>query len=57
MKKIVVLAVVTVLAGCASDSETMQLTTSSSEEVYSAEQIAMMGHPLPINMQWVYNPK
>ncbi|PSV50080.1 SPOR domain-containing protein [Photobacterium indicum] len=44
MKKIAVLAVVTVLAGCASDSETMQLTTSSSEEVYSAEQIAMMDH-------------
>jgi len=42
MKKIAVLAVVTALAGCASDNETTQIISSSSEEVYSTEQITAM---------------
>lgn len=39
MKKIAVFAVVTALAGCASDSENMQIVTSSSEESYTTEQL------------------
>ncbi|PSW05344.1 SPOR domain-containing protein [Photobacterium lipolyticum] len=39
MKKIAVLVVVTALAGCASDNETTQIISSSSEEVYTTEQI------------------
>ena len=42
MKKIAVLAVVTALAGCASDNETTQIISSSSEEVYSTKQITAM---------------
>lgn len=42
MKKIAVLAVVTALAGCASDNETIQIIRSSSEEIYSTEQITAM---------------
>ncbi len=44
MKKIAVFAVVTVLAGCASDNENMQIVTSSSEESYTAEQIRSLEH-------------
>lgn len=42
MKKIAVLAVVTALAGCASDNKTTQIISSSSEEVYSTKQITTM---------------
>ncbi|WP_428446309.1 SPOR domain-containing protein [Photobacterium nomapromontoriensis] len=38
MKKLAVLAVATVLAGCASDTQLTQLVSSSSEEVYSGGQ-------------------
>lgn len=39
MKKLAVFAVVTALAGCASDSETLQIVSASSEEVYTADQL------------------
>ncbi|ELR65773.1 DamX-related protein [Photobacterium marinum] len=42
MKKVAVLAVLTALSGCASDSETMQIVSSSSEEIYTAEQLHTM---------------
>lgn len=42
MKKIAVFTVVAALAGCASDSETVQLVTSSSEEAYTAAQLRTM---------------
>ncbi|MCW8329416.1 SPOR domain-containing protein [Photobacterium sp. SDRW27] len=42
MKKVAVLAVVAALAGCASDSDNMQIITSSSEETYTEEQLSSM---------------
>ena len=42
MKKIAVFTVVAALAGCASDTETTQLISSSSEEVYTADQLRTM---------------
>ncbi|OAN11568.1 DamX-related protein [Photobacterium jeanii] len=42
MKKIAVLAVATVLVGCTSNTETLEIVSSTSQEVYSAEQIAAM---------------
>ncbi|MGR5151937.1 SPOR domain-containing protein [Photobacterium swingsii] len=42
MKKIAVLAVATALVGCASNTESLEIVSSTSQEVYSAEQIAAM---------------
>ncbi|WP_299013243.1 SPOR domain-containing protein [uncultured Photobacterium sp.] len=42
MKKVAVFAVVTALAGCVSDNDNMQIVSSSSEEVYTAEQLRLM---------------
>ncbi|UXI04112.1 SPOR domain-containing protein [Photobacterium sp. TY1-4] len=39
MKKVAVFAVVAALAGCASDSETLEIVSASSEEIYTAEQL------------------
>ena len=42
MKKIAVLAVATALVGCASNTDSLEIVSSTSQEVYSAEQIAAM---------------
>jgi len=42
MKKVAVFAVAAALAGCATDTENTQIVTSSSEEVYTTEQLRTM---------------
>ncbi|MCQ1056938.1 SPOR domain-containing protein [Photobacterium sp. DNB23_23_1] len=39
MKKLAILAVVTAMSGCASDSENTEIITSSQEEIYLQEQV------------------